>query len=179
MSGAADAAGPGCDPQLVAVLAMALLGASPAQLDPAERAVLERIAASRPSAAIMPVPGRWDRLADSVAQVGGSWPFIFAFLGVLLIWMLLNTEVLSHWHLAFDPYPYIFLNLMLSMLAAIQAPIIMMSQNRAAAQDRRAAAEDYAVNLRAELEVLAINARLAQMEAMLLAAAPPADGSPA
>ena len=168
-----------CEPQLLAVLAMGLLGKPPTELEPAERTVLQRIAASRPSAAITPAPGRWDRLADHVAAVGGSWPFIIGFLAVLVGWMLVNTEVLAHWHVAFDPYPYIFLNLMLSMLAAIQAPIIMMSQNRAAAEDRRAAAEDYAVNMRAELEVMAINAQLQRMEALLLAVAPPEGGSPA
>lgn len=89
----------------------------------------------------------------TVAAVGGSWSFIITF-GVLLIgWMLLNTDVLAHWNMAFDPYPYIFLNLMLSMLAAIQAPVIMMSHNRQGAKDRLAANLDYAVNLHAELEV--------------------------
>ncbi len=102
----------------------------------------------------------WDHLSDKVAAVGGSWPFIFIFLAVLLGWMLLNTDVLSHWGLAFDPYPYIFLNLMLSMLAAVQAPIIMMSQNRQAAKDRIAAQNDYDVNLRAELSILALHEKI-------------------
>lgn len=97
------------------------------------------------------------RLADRVAEVGGSWSFIIAFAIVLLGWMLLNTEVLSHWGMAFDPYPYIFLNLMLSTLAAIQAPVIMMSQNRQAAKDRLTAELDYQVNLRAELEILRLH----------------------
>lgn len=98
----------------------------------------------------------WDRLADRVAAIGGSWSFIFTFVGVLLAWMLINTEILSVWKIAFDPYPYIFLNLMLSMTAALQAPIIMMSQNRQALRDRIAAQHDYEVNLRAELEIMAL-----------------------
>jgi uncharacterized membrane protein len=105
----------------------------------------------------------WDRLADRVAAVGGSWAFIFVFMGALLGWMLLNTGVLAHWRIQFDPYPYIFLNLMLSMTAALQAPVIMMSQNRAAAKDRLAASHDYEVNLRAELEICRLHRRLDEM----------------
>jgi uncharacterized membrane protein len=101
-----------------------------------------------------------DRLADRVAAVGGSWGFIIAFSCVLLGWMLLNSDVLGHFGLAFDPYPYIFLNLMLSTLAAIQAPVIMMSQNRQAAKDRLAASLDYETNLRAELEILRLHEKL-------------------
>jgi uncharacterized membrane protein len=112
------------------------------------------------------------RLADRVAAVGGSWGFIIAFFIVLVGWMLLNTDILAHWNLAFDPYPYIFLNLMLSMLAAIQAPVIMMSQNRQAAKDRVASSLDYEVNLRAELEVLGLHEKIdllvaQRLEAML------------
>lgn len=105
----------------------------------------------------------WDKLADRVAAIGGSWPFIFVFIGVLLGWMLLNTGVLAHWQLQFDPYPYIFLNLMLSMVAALQAPVIMMSQNRSAAKDRLAASHDYEVNLRAELEIHRLHHRIDDM----------------
>jgi uncharacterized membrane protein len=146
--------------RMIELLAISLLGKQGDALDPDERNVLARIAASRPDLSLAPPDTGWDRLADRVARIGGSWPFIFTFLGVLIGWMLLNTDVLAHWQMAFDPYPYIFLNLMLSMLAAIQAPIIMMSQNRAAAQDRRAAAENYAVNLRAEAEIKLLQARL-------------------
>ena len=105
----------------------------------------------------------WDRLADRVAAVGGSWTFIFVFIAVLLGWMLLNTGVLAQWRMQFDPYPYIFLNLMLSMTAALQAPVIMMSQNRASAMDRLAASHDYEVNLRAELEICRLHHRLDEM----------------
>lgn len=101
----------------------------------------------------------WDRLADSVARIGGSWPFIGFFFLFLLLWTGINSFALAKDN-AFDPYPYIFLNLMLSMLAAIQAPIIMMSQNRQAEKDRVAAAHDYEVNLRAELEILGMQKKL-------------------
>jgi uncharacterized membrane protein len=101
-----------------------------------------------------------DRLADRVAAMGGSWGFIITFLVILIAWMTLNTDILGHLGLAFDPYPYIFLNLILSMLAAIQAPVIMMSQNRQAAKDRVAASLDYEVNLRAELEILRLHEKL-------------------
>jgi uncharacterized membrane protein len=86
-----------------------------------------------------------ERVADNVASFGGSWPFIFAFLGLIVAWMILNTVLLARviHHRQFDPYPYIALNLMLSGLAGLQAPIIMMSQNRAAAKDEALAAHHY------------------------------------
>ena len=98
------------------------------------------------------------RLADRIAIFGGSWTFILIFLLVLLAWIMLNTIVLAR--KPFDPYPYIFLNLILSMLAALQAPVIMMSQNRYAAKDRVAAEHDYEVNLKAELEILALHKKI-------------------
>ena len=101
-----------------------------------------------------------DRLADRVAAVGGSWGFIISFSVVLVGWMLLNSDILARFGAAFDPYPYIFLNLMLSTLAAIQAPVIMMSQNRQAAKDRVAASLDYETNLRAELDILRLHDKL-------------------
>lgn len=101
-----------------------------------------------------------DRMADRIARVGGSWRFIIIFLIVLATWMALNTAILAHWRLAFDPYPYIFLNLILSMLAAIQAPVIMMSQNRLATRDRAVARIDYEIDLRAEAEIRALHAKL-------------------
>lgn len=100
-----------------------------------------------------------DRLADSVARVGGSWLFIGLFFLFLAGWTGLNTFLLTRSE-AFDPYPFIFLNLVLSMLAAIQAPVIMMSQNRQAEKDRIAAAHDYEVNLRSEIEILAMQRKL-------------------
>lgn len=100
------------------------------------------------------------RLADKVAAFGGSWTFIIIFVGILLSWVALNSVVLAKQHDAFDPYPYILLNLVLSMLAAIQAPVIMMSQNRQAAKDRLDAAHDYEVNMKAELEISALHSKL-------------------
>ena len=98
------------------------------------------------------------RLADGIARVGGSWAFIITFLVFLFVWAIINTLVLTT--RAFDPYPFVFLNLILSMLAAIQAPIIMMSQNRQAVRDRFEAAKDYEVNLKAELEVLSLHEKI-------------------
>jgi uncharacterized membrane protein len=110
-----------------------------------------------------------ERLADRVASFGGSWTFILCFASVLILWVLLNSEVLAHWHRQFDPYPYILLNLFLSMLAAIQAPIIMMSQNRQAAKDRLQAAHDYEVNMRAESEIAALHAKVDALRSAELA----------
>lgn len=98
------------------------------------------------------------RLADGIARVGGSWSFIVCFLLFLVFWCIVNTIVLLT--RAFDPYPFIFLNLVLSMIAAIQAPIIMMSQNRQTERDRFEAAKDYEVNLKAELEVLSLHQKI-------------------
>jgi len=102
-----------------------------------------------------------ERLADRVAAVGGSWGFVMGFGAVLIIWVIINTIVLMSG--AFDPYPFILLNLFLSMLAAIQAPIIMMSQNRSAIRDRMQAELDFKTNLKAELEVRAIDEKLDQL----------------
>jgi len=109
-----------------------------------------------------------DRLSDRVAAVGGSWGFILAFTLLLVGWMLLNSGVLPRLGHAFDPYPFIFLNLMLSTLAAIQGPVIMMSQNRQAAKDRLAARLDYEVNLRAELDILRLHDMIEHMVAARL-----------
>ena len=98
------------------------------------------------------------RLADAIARVGGSWSFIIGFLLFLVAWVILNTVILVSRPI--DPYPFIFLNLMLSMIAAIQAPIIMMSQNRQAERDRFMAAKDYEINLKAEIEVLALHHKI-------------------
>jgi uncharacterized membrane protein len=99
------------------------------------------------------------RIADHVAAFGGSWTFILLFGAVLLSWIFLNTFMLLGGK-AFDPYPYILLNLVLSMVAALQAPVIMMSQNRQAAKDRLDAAHDYEVNLKAELEIRTLHEKL-------------------
>lgn len=104
-----------------------------------------------------------ERLADRVALFGGSWTFIIIFALVLSSWVFLNSYFLSGKGAAFDPFPYILLNLFLSMLAAIQAPIIMMSQNRQAAKDRLQATHDYEVNLKAELEIRRLHEKLDEL----------------
>lgn len=98
------------------------------------------------------------RVADKVASFGGSWTFIVIFGAIMLVWVVLNTSALFSNH--FDPYPYILLNLFLSMIAAIQAPVIMMSQNRQAAKDRLKGDLDYEVNLKAELEVAQLHRKV-------------------
>jgi uncharacterized membrane protein len=101
------------------------------------------------------------RMADNVASFGGSWAFIIIFMVVLLSWIILNSFILIKLGSgSFDPYPFIFLNLILSMLAAIQAPIIMMSQNRQAYKDRLSAEHDYEVDLKAELEIIALHEKI-------------------
>ena len=92
-----------------------------------------------------------ERLSDRIAEFGGSWKFIIAFGAVLIAWIILNAVVLLT--RAFDPFPFILLNLILSCIAALQAPVIMMSQNRAEARDRLRAQNDYKINLKAELEI--------------------------
>jgi uncharacterized membrane protein len=100
------------------------------------------------------------KMADQVASFGGSWIFISIFMCVMVVWILLNSVILIKLGGSFDPYPYIFLNLVLSMLAAIQAPIILMSQNRQAYKDRRSAEHDYEVNLKAELEIIGLHEKI-------------------
>ena len=100
------------------------------------------------------------RAADTVAKFGGSWTFIILFGVVLVCWVALNSFILANYNKAFDPYPYILLNLFLSMLASIQAPIILMSQNRQAELDRINAEHDYEVNLKAELEIMLLHEKV-------------------
>ena len=99
-----------------------------------------------------------ERLSDHIAEFGGSWKFLITFGAVLLIWIVFNGVILATG--AFDPYPFILLNLILSCLAAVQAPIIMMSQNRAEARDRLRAEHDYKINLKAELEIRHLHEKL-------------------
>lgn len=101
------------------------------------------------------------RAADAVARFGGSWTFIMLFAAVLVAWVILNSFLLARLgSQGFDPYPYILLNLFLSMLASIQAPIMLMSQNRQAEKDRYNAEHDYEVNLKAELEIMLLHEKL-------------------
>ena len=113
------------------------------------------------------------RAADTIAKFAGSWAFIFSFSGVLVLWMVVNVILAAK---AFDPYPFILLNLVLSCVAAIQAPLIMMSQNRQEEKDRRRAENDYKVNLKTEIliedlydKVNAILAKQLEMERQLQA----------
>ena len=113
------------------------------------------------------------RAADAIAKFAGSWAFIFSFTGVLILWMVVNVLLAAR---AFDPYPFILLNLVLSCVAAIQAPLIMMSQNRQEEKDRRRAENDYKVNLKTEIliedlydKVNAILAKQLEMERQLQA----------
>ena len=107
------------------------------------------------------------RAADSIAKFAGSWAFIFSFSGVLILWMVVNVLLAAE---AFDPYPFILLNLVLSCVAAIQAPLIMMSQNRQEEKDRRRAENDYKVNLKTEIMIEdlydKVNAILAKQSAL-------------
>ena len=102
-----------------------------------------------------------EHLSDHLAEFGGSWTFIILFACVMLGWIVINTVLL--FRRPFDPYPFILLNLVLSCLAAIQAPIIMMSQNRQEAKDRLRSEYDYRVNLKAELEIRLLHAKLDQL----------------
>lgn len=172
-------------------LARGLLSAPYDLLTPVQKSVVDLMVTSAPTglSPVLDADDRsfWDRLADKVAEVGGSWTFIGSFSAGLFVWAGLNL-ILACYHAAFDPYPFIFLNLILSTLAALQAPVIMMSQNRQAVRDRQAAEHDYTVNLRAELEIIRLHDRLqltqSQMErieaaiAALSAATPDRPGPP-
>jgi uncharacterized membrane protein len=132
-------------------------------VDRLERSTVERIArhetlSTNADAEFAKDRSLGERLADRVASFGGSWMFISMFAVLLLAWMALNTALLAT--RAFDPFPYILLNLILSCLAAVQAPIIMMSQKRQEARDRGRAQNDYLVNLKAELEIRLLHEKL-------------------
>ncbi|MHA7968927.1 DUF1003 domain-containing protein [Rhizobium sp. CAU 1783] len=151
-----------------------VFGKAAHELSEAERRVLKkarerRVLSTNASEDFLAAATPGQRLADSIARVGGSWGFIVGFGAFLVAWVILNTVVLAT-H-ALDPYPFIFLNLLLSMLAAIQAPVIMMSQNRQAARDRFMAAKDYEINLKAEIEVLALHHKIDEQVLIELQAA--------
>jgi uncharacterized membrane protein len=146
-------------------IALTLLGAPYEALDEKSKRVARHIAERKHiardmsgQAAASPMFGQ--RAADAVARFGGSWTFIGLFAATLLLWVGLNSFVLVRHGVVFDSYPYILLNLVLSMLAAIQAPIILMSQNRQAQKDRLIAEHDYEVNLKAELEIMLLHEKL-------------------
>ncbi len=102
-----------------------------------------------------------ERLADRIAEFGGSWSFILSFLGFLVLWIAVNVYVLLQ--RPFDPYPFVLLNLILSCVAALQAPVIMISQNRQEAKDRIRSLHDYQVNLKAEIEIRQLHEKLDHM----------------
>ena len=121
------------------------------QKDMTDEEVLSLLADSRVSVSPAEEKAKYtlgQRAADAIAKFAGSWAFIFSFTGGLVLWMVVNTLLAAR---AFDPYPFILLNLVLSCIAAIQAPLIMMSQNRQEEKDRRRAENDYKVNLKTEI----------------------------
>ncbi|MFO1053010.1 MAG: DUF1003 domain-containing protein [Planctomycetota bacterium] len=140
-----------------------LLASERGEITNLEQQVLEslrqhEILARRPDGEDAAAVGLGQRLADRIASFGGSWTFILSFLGVLVVWMAINLSWLTR--NPFDPYPFILLNLVLSCLAALQAPVIMMSQNRQEERDRRRAQHDYQVNLKAELEIRQLHQKI-------------------
>lgn len=149
------------------------LGARANGLDPAVGKVLQHAVdrealTADPNRKLDELKTLGGRMADRIASFGGSWFFIGLFGLTLAGWVILNSEILGK--TAFDPYPYIFLNLMLSMLAAIQAPVILMSQNRQTIKDRQMAAYDYEVNLKAEVEIMALHEKMDAFRTEQLAA---------
>jgi len=155
----------------IADLASRYLNRNPETLSELERGVLDSALKRTSLSRDMSSAGRAGfgaRVADGIARVGGSWTFIISFLIFLALWTAGNQWLLGRE--SFDPYPYIFLNLILSMLAALQAPIIMMSQNRQAERDRADAAHDYEVNLKAEIEIMALHEKLDELRKKEIAA---------
>jgi uncharacterized membrane protein len=165
---------PGCDPTLsindsmktkTDDIALGLLGLPYDALDEKTQRVARHVAERKHIAKDMSTEPAVNatfgqRAADAVASFGGSWTFIGLFGATLVSWIALNSFILVHYGRVFDSYPYILLNLVLSMLAAIQAPIILMSQNRQAQKDRLIAEHDYEVNLKAELEIMLLHEKL-------------------
>jgi uncharacterized membrane protein len=154
----------------VGQMASRWLGRTMPTLGADERKILQRAVdrhpiAKNPNLAFDATQTFGERLADKVAAFGGSWTFIIIFGVVLVLWTLGNIALGRS---AFDAYPFIFLNLMLSMLAAIQAPIIMMSQNRQSSKDRADAGHDYEVNLKAEIEIMALHEKIDRMRTQQL-----------
>jgi len=146
-------------------VATKLLGASYEALDERAKKVAEHVAGGKHIS--RNVTKDYDvkttfgqRAADKVATFGGSWTFVGLFAAVMLLWVGVNTVLLMNRGKTFDPYPYILLNLFLSMLAAIQAPIILMSQNRHSERDRINAEHDYEVNLKAEMDIMLLHEKL-------------------
>jgi uncharacterized membrane protein len=150
----------------VSELANRWLRRTPENLTELERRVLQSAADGKPvsqniNESLAGIQDAGDRLADAIARIGGSWTFILSFIAFLILWIGANWWLLGLD--SFDPYPFIFLNLVLSMIAALQAPVIMMSQNRQATRDRIDATHDYEVNLKAEIEIMALHEKLDEL----------------
>lgn len=146
-------------------IATQLLGVPYASLDERTKRVTRHIAERKHIARNLAKPSAdtasaGARAADAVASFGGSWTFVGLFAAVMLLWVGVNAVLLISRGATFDPYPYILLNLFLSMLAAIQAPIILMSQNRQSEKDRLNAEHDYEVNLKAELDIMLLHEKI-------------------
>lgn len=153
--------------EAVQLLAQRLLDMGYEEIPARERLVIERVAKRLAVSRNINIEHEksytfGERLADKVASFGGSWTFLILFAAVIIGWVVLNSMMVAG---GFDPYPYILLNLFLSMLASMQAPVIMMSQNRQAAKDRLSAAHDYEVNLKAEIEIMALHEKLDEIRA--------------
>lgn len=150
----------------VADLAKRWLSRTPEALNDSEQRVLQSALDRKPvsrdiNAHLTEARSFGERVADWIAKFGGSWNFILGFLGFLIAWTFANVWFLGQER--FDPYPFVFLNLVLSMVAAFQAPVIMMSQNRQTDRDRLDAAHDYEVNLKSEIEIMALHEKLDEL----------------
>jgi uncharacterized membrane protein len=146
-------------------LAKALIGKSFGELEKNQQEVIESIAEKAPIAENINLTfqenlGFGERLADKISAFGGSWKFIILFGVIVISWVSINTFYLVAPREAFDPYPYILLNLVLSTISALQAPIIMMSQNRQTAKDRVEITENYRVSLKTDLEIIRLHEKL-------------------
>ena len=146
-------------------IATKLLGRPYAELDPRAQKVAQHVASRKHIARnvaedFKAAPTFGQRSADAVATFGGSWTFVGLFSAVVALWVGLNAFLLATRGSTFDPFPFILLNLFLSMLAAIQAPVILMSQNRQAEKDRASAEHDYEVNLKAEIEIMLLHDKI-------------------
>ena len=153
-------------------LAKSLLGTSYKNLEKPEQNVINSIAVAEPiienvNEIFHEQLNFGQRLADRISSFGGSWTFIVIFFATLLSWMVINSIYLVSPKEAFDPYPYILLNLVLSSLAALQAPIIMMTQNRQAAKDRMDITENYQVSLKTDLEIIRLHLKIDVLMEML------------
>jgi uncharacterized membrane protein len=157
----------GSEPDIVADLARCLLDEGVGCLSARDKRLIVAVARRKQLAtasvndAVASAETAGDRIADRVARFGGSWTFILLFVATLIVWVALNGFLIEAQAQAFDSFQFVFLNLILSIVAALQEPIILMSQNRQANQDQVAVALHYDVNLKAELEIMAVHTSMA------------------